>query len=331
MSTSSHLENSSNGGVSSLSTALARIRRIQSTHLPDVVLPLNETTWTSKGSLVILGLGEVSVSDWAREQLSSLLGIRYDRWFATATQPEQADEMTRRLRRARNKVRLRLVQTANSPTLRAVVSPSYSATNDSTLLATVIDSLCGSNPQLHRLEMTERMTNIVFTIGEPQSRGGIVGAVWGALTVTNSGVGWSGLSVVLSLIRQVCTNGMSAPVFEGQLVKVRHRALNIGSIRDLLRARLETASEILLRAISNLEASASWPVVNVEAEARELLRERGMIRNHLAGVLSGFRHEPHRSVFGLSQAMTLHAQQVTPEDRITLETLAGSYVLRSTP
>ena len=264
--------------TSSLQNALDRIRAVESNYLPDVVVPLSATAWTSNGSLVIPDLGEVAVNDWAREQLSNMLGVRFDRWFQSASPEEQADEMSRRLSRARNKVQLRLAQSPDGPILRAVVSPSYSAIDDSALLATVIDSLDSSNPQLHRLDMTERMTNIVVTIGEPQSRGGIVGAIWGALTITNSGVGWCGLAIVLSIIRLVCRNGMSAPVYEGLLIKVRHRALNIGAVRDLLRTKLQTVPKVLLRATNTLEASTSWPVVNVEAETHELLRERGMIR-----------------------------------------------------
>lgn len=317
--------------TSSLQNALDQIREVESSYLPDIAVPLGTTTWTPNGSLVVPDLGAVAVNDWAREQLSNMLGVRFDRWFQSASPEEQANEMSRRLRRARNKVRLRLAQGADGPNLRALVSPSYSAVEDSALLSAVSDALTGMNPLVHRLDLTNRMTTVVITIGEPQSRGGIVGATWGALTVTNSGVGWSGLSIVLSLIRLVCRNGMSAPVYEGRLIKMRHQALNIGAIRDLFGTKLQEVPALLLRAMGTVEASTSWPVINVEAEARELLRERGVIRAHLSGVLAAYRREPHESVFGISQAMTLYAQQTMPEDRLALEDLAGSYVLRSAP
>ena len=239
--------------------------------------------------------------------------------------------MTRRLQRARSNVRLRLAQGVHGPILRALVSPSYSAIEDSSLLAAVVDTLEQANPLLHRLEMTQRMTNIVITIGEPQSRGGIVGTVWGALTITNSGVGWSGLFGNFVSHSVGLKNGMSAPIYEGQLIKVRHRALSVGAIRDLLQTKIQTIPEVLLRATRTLEASTSWSVVNVEAEARELLRERGLIRTHLGGVLAAYKREPHQSVFGVAQAITLHAHEVSPDDRLGLERLAGSYVLRSAP
>ena len=114
-------------------------------------------------------------------------------------------------------------------------------------------------------------------------------------------------------------------------MRVRHCSVDIDVIWTRLVEGVRTLPENLARANRVLEASSQWPVINVEAEARELLRERGMIRNHLAGVLSAFQRAPHQSVFGLSQAITLHAQEVTPEDCLALERLAGSYVLRSEP
>ena len=127
----------------SLSCALERIRDEEDLCLPDVVLPLSETSWTSTGMLIIPGLGEAHVNQWARDQLAQIMGIQFDRWFLAATLEQQADEMTRRLKRARNKVRFRLVQGKGGPVLRAVVSPSYSAIDDSILLGAIGDSMSG--------------------------------------------------------------------------------------------------------------------------------------------------------------------------------------------
>ena len=58
---------------------------------------------------------------------------------------------------------------------------------------------------------------------------------------------------------------------------------------------------------------------------------RGMIQGHHSGVMAAFRKEPHESVFGVAQSITRYAQEVSPEDRVALEQLAGGYVLRSAP
>ncbi len=296
-----------------------------------MLVPLRELTWSNEGLVVIPNLGLARPNDWARLQLSNLLGIRFDRWFEAASREDRADEMTRRLRRATGSVRLRLSQDRGIPMLRAVVGPGYTAIEDSVILGVLADEFQSTETQVHRLDVTERLTSVLIGVGQPQHVGGKVGLVWGCLGITNSNVGWAGLSVSLSLYRLICSNGMRAPTVNAQIVRVRHRAINVDEIRVLLAKGIRSLPENLTQANRLLEASSQWPVINVEAEARELLRERGMIRSHLPGVLAAYQQEPHRSVFGLSQAITLHAQQVTPEDCLALEQLAGSYVLRSAP
>lgn len=311
--------------------ALARLREMEVLNLSDAVVPLREVIWAPEDLVVIPGFGEARPSDWARLQISNLLGIRFDRWFEDASPEDRAEEMCRRLHRAKGNVRLRLSRDKDVPILRAVVSPGYTAIEDSVIIGLLAERLQSIEARVHRLDVTERMTSALIGVGQPQHVGGVVGAVWGCLSVTNSNVGWAGLSVNLSLYRLVCSNGMRAPTVNSQIVRVRHRSVHIGYIRAQLVEGIRSLPENLAHANRVLEGSSHWPVVNVEAEARELLRERGMIRSHLNGVLSAFRREPHRSVFGISQAITLHAQKTTPEHRLELEELAGSYVLRSAP
>ena len=185
--------------------------------------------------------------------------------------------------------------------------------------------------RIRRLDLTDRMTAVTICVGEPQSVGGIVGAIWGSITLVNSGVGWSGLSVSVSLLRLACSNGMRAPLMNARLIDIRHRHVDLASVRNQLVGELQNLPSNLTRANRVLADSTSWEVRNVEAEARTILRESGMVRKHLNGVIAAYRRGPHQSVFGLSQAISLHAQSTSPEDRVALETLAGSYVLRSAP
>jgi hypothetical protein len=47
-------------------------------------------------------------------------------------------------------------------------------------------------------------------------------------------------------------------------------------------------------------------------------------------LLAAYRQEPHPSVFGVSQAATLGAQDlsVSAEERVALETATGEYIAR---
>ena len=315
----------------SLSTALARLQNLESLNLPDVVVPIRDLAWTTKGSLLIPSFGEAHPNDWALQQLGGLLGIRFGKWFETASSQERSEEMSRRLRRATGKVRLRLAQAKESPVLRAVVTPSYSPILDTLVLGVIEDALNGTDARVHRLDVTDRMTSATICVGEPQTVGGLVGSTWGSITATNSSVGWSSLTVSVSLLRLVCSNGMRAPIAAAEILRVRHRTLDIHSVRNQLVGGIRSLPGNLVEANQVLTSSTTWKVDNVEAEARARLREAGMVRKHLDSVMAAYRHEPHPSVFGLSQAITMHAQQTSPEDRVALEQLAGGYVLRSAP
>lgn len=323
-------QNPGNPGTG-ISGTLERIAAVEAQHLPDVVVPLRELTWSVDGSVTIPSHGSARPNDWARQQIGSLLGVRFDRWFESATPEERSDEMTRRLHRSRGNVRLRIALAKEGTILRAVVTPSYSPIPDSLILGTLEVALRGSPAKVHRTDITERMTSVMICVGEPQGVGGIIGATWGSIVMTNSGVGWSGLSVSISLLRLVCTNGMKAPVFDANILKVRHRSIDIHGIRNQLVGGIRSLPVVVVKANQVLAASATWKVRDVEAEVHAVLREAGMIRHHQPQVLAAYRREPHPSVFGLSQALTLHAQTATPEDRVMLEALAGSYVARSAP
>jgi len=315
----------------SLTRALKQLVAIEGHNLPDVVIPLRDLSWTPAGTIVIPSYGEARPNDWARHQICNLLGIRFDVWFAAASSKDRAEEMSRRLRRAKGNVRLRLSRTEELPIVRAVVSPGYTAIEDSMIFDLLTNELRGTETQVRHFDATERMTSALIALGQPQHVGGVVGAVWGSIRITNSNVGWAGLSVSLSLYRLICSNGMRAPTVNAQFVRVRHHSVNINDIQTQLAEGIRSLPENLSQATRTFESSTQWPVVNVEAEARALLRERRMIQGHHSGVMAAFRREPHESVFGLSQAITLYAQQTCPEDRVALEGLAGSYVLRSAP
>jgi plasmid stability protein len=281
--------------------------------------------------LVIPGHAEARPNEWSRQQIASLLGVHFDRWFEAASADERAEEMSRRLRRSKGNVRLRLAEIQGTVVLRALLSPGYTPIRDSSILEILGSALDGTVARIRRLDLTDRMTTATISIGEPQYVGGVVGSVWGSITLINSGVGWSGLSVSVSLLRLACSNGMRAPLMNARLIDLRHRHVHMNAIQNVLVGELRNLPGNLSSANRVLADSTAWGIQNVEAEARAILREAGMVRKHLNGVFVAYKSEPIPSVFGLSQAMTRHAQVVSPEERVALEALAGNYVLRAAP
>jgi hypothetical protein len=67
-------------------------------------------------------------------------------------------------------------------------------------------------------------------------------------------------------------------------------------------------------------------VQNVEAEVRGVLREAGLPLRLVKPVLDAYEKEPGITKFSVSQAVTLAAQQQSPELRLALEEAAAAYL-----
>lgn len=76
---------------------------------PDAVLPAARLRATADGRLDVPGVGELTLTEWSRGQLSRMLGIRWERWFdETLVSPEErADEINRRLQRQKGDWKIR--------------------------------------------------------------------------------------------------------------------------------------------------------------------------------------------------------------------------------
>jgi hypothetical protein len=72
-----------------------------------------------------------------------------------------------------------------------------------------------------------------------------------------------------------------------------------------------------------LGEAARVVVDDVEAEVRRVLEGAKLPLRLARPILSACSREPHRSAFGISQALTAHAQDESPEVRLQLEDVAA--------
>jgi hypothetical protein len=232
-------------------------------------------------------------------------------------------------------VRLRTTKTKpdDAPgegTIRAVVSTGFSSIKDTLIVGLVDDALRGLEPDARviRSSVTALSTSFVVKIGETYKVGGPgnVGDVWGGLLVRNSGVGYTKLVVNLHLVRLACLNGMTAPVLLPAILRARHRWLDDGQVREAIEHGLQGVGERLRRSTVVLGESARVVVDDVEVEVRRVLQAAKLPLRLARPILSAYSREPHRSVFGISQALTAHAKDESPEVRLQLEDLAGRYL-----
>jgi hypothetical protein len=318
-----------------LADLLGRFEAIEAQENPDLDVPLSALRATDVGTVEIPDLGAHVLTDWSRNQLGHALGISWDRFFAGAPHDVAAEDLNRRLGRAHGVVRLRTNRVAPEGlacqgTIRAVVSRDFATVRDTAVVAMLQDALAQTEPdaRIVRTAQTDLSTSFVLRLGEPYRLGGPgrVGDVWGGLLVRNSGVGYSRLVVSLHLVRLVCMNGMACPIPMPALVRHRHRWIEEREIREAITGGLQGIGERLRRGAYVLEEAGHHRVEDIEAEVRHVLRAAKLPTSLVRPVLSAYSREPHASRFGISQALTLAAQQTSPETRLQLEELAGSYL-----
>lgn len=321
--------------ISDLTEQFALHEANQNSDLDVAVRPLQ---MTPAGMISVPMLGEMAMTDWSKNQFAKILGVTWDRWFAGAGPEARADEVNRRLTRASGNVRLRTTKRAPegieaAGTLRAVVSHEYAAVPDTMITTLVRDALVGveDEARIIRSHVTDLTTSFVVRLGKPFRPGGPgnVGEVWGGLYVRNSGVGYTKLVVSLFLHRLACRNGMIVPPPNADLVRTRHRWVDISNIRTALVGGLHGIGERLHRGAEVMGYAANYQVEDIEAEVRGLLREAVLPARLVGEIMMAYAREPHPSRFGVSQAITLAAQDQNPEVRFDLERAAGAYLAQN--
>jgi len=168
----------------------------------------------------------------------------------------------------------------------------------------------------------------VVAVGRPYRIGGPgeVGDVWGGIFVRNSCVGYASLTLTLHTTRLACKNGLVIAGPECLLVRRVHRGIDTSVLDARLRDSLRAAPARLRAGGEQLGRAALIEVRDVETTVRDLLSDRGMPARLVAPIMAAYAREPSRTVFGVSQALTLAAQAVTVEEGHELEGLAGAYV-----
>ena len=144
--------------------------------------------------------------------------------------------------------------------------------------------------------------------------------------IRNSGVGFCSFTVVASLLRLACLNGLVLPLPNSVLLRRRHRAIDDNKLRWQLAERLDQLPGMLRHAGQVLSNSASRQVTDVEAEVRTILDRASLPQRFVAPILEAHGIESLPGAFGVSQAITRAAQRFTPEERLELELAAGEYL-----
>lgn len=317
-----------------ISELYALLHTLVSRENPDVVLPLSEIKVDDRGLIAIPGHGAFALTDWARKQLASRLGIVWDRWFAHLSGAERAAEINLRLARIPDRMRLRTatfpdpVRGHGVPVLRAFVSETYSTIADTVLAEMLSDVLGSMGGAIDQLAVTDMTVSWSVSVGKPFRPGGDgkVGDIQGGILVRNSGVGYAGLHVVSHMRRLVCLNGMLVPVTDPTLLECIHRGINPDKLRAKLAERAREIGGAFRLGAERLLEGRRHPIADRTEVFRVLLSRAKLPKKQLELLEAAYQQEPEPSVFGIVQAVTRASQGLPPELRYDLERAASGYL-----
>lgn len=317
-----------------------KLRERELHYLPDVTIPLNEVRVDDNLNLIIPETDRTfALNGHSKQQLNSLLGFRYDKWFESAETDVKRDELNTRLKRASSTVKFRLTDYHDSATadgtVAGIVTPGFQPINDS-IVTTVLGFNIGYNSKILRANITEQTTEYVIAFGAPENQYA-VGEIFKAIGISNSNTGAASFNMKMMFVRVACQNGLVVPAFNnhGQsaslLINRKHTGKAIEEVLDRLHDSVTDISERFRNGIENLYRVSGEPVSD-PLKALQFVVKNAHQPQKLAQELlqTSFAKEPLMTKLGIVRAITDYdtheALGLTQEARRDLEQSASNFI-----
>ncbi len=320
----------------SFTSVLADVMRRAGEMLPDRVVHVADLRMTPAGHVELPGGTRLRINSHAKRQVSALLGLRWDRWFQSASGDERAEEVNRRFARIPGQLKVRAWKDTTDEAhgiARAFLAPSFTPIDDARIFERMSTMMRGLMDEyvftaVHFTDTTTHYTAVhmeAFDLDGERLHPGF--------HLRNSEVGASALSLDDHWLRLVCANGLMVRVGGKRSLYRTHRAIEddqlaaalviaVGRLPERWRtsfAWMQTAKRTAVphpddAVAAVLGDSAEVPKALLEEAQRLVLRDGDATR------------------FGVVQAITLVAHQTNqdPDVRFAMERLAGDY-LAATP
>ncbi|MBQ3643408.1 MAG: DUF932 domain-containing protein [Candidatus Riflebacteria bacterium] len=317
-----------------------KLRERELHYLPDVTIPLNEVRVDDNLNLIIPETDRTfALNGHSKQQLNSLLGFRYDKWFESAETDVKRDELNTRLKRASSTVKFRLTDyndTATADgTVAGIVTPGFQPINDS-IVTTVLGFNIGHNSKILRANITEQTTEYVIAFGAPENQYA-VGEIFKAIGISNSNTGAASFNMKMMFVRVACQNGLVVPAFNnhGQaaslLINRKHTGKAIEEVLDRLHDSVTDISERFSNGIENLYRASGEPVSDPLKALQYVVKNAHQPQKLAQELLqTSFAKEPMMTKLGIVRAITDHdtheALGLTQEARRDLEQSASNFI-----
>lgn len=298
--------------------------------LPDVVVHVSTVTMNLDGHLDVPGMGIVRLNSWSRKQFASDLGFR-EKWFASVTPDERAEEVNRRLSRMPGQRKFRAFKDRTGQAdgvLRAILSPGFTPIDDQRIFDRLGANL-GAALDTYRflnVESSDKTEMYTAVRVDPLSIRG--DELRPGFRLRNSEVGAAALSVDDFWLRQICDNGLIVTVGAKRLLYRTHRRIDDDHLAAALVIALSKLPERWAATTTLMERAMTTPVDHPDAAVAAVLEDARVPRALVEAAQVAALFDGERTRYGVVQAVTLvaHRENRDPDLRFLLESRAGHYL-----
>lgn len=294
---------------------------------PDITIHVADLVFTAEGHVIVPGVGPHALTPHARRMLASMVGVRWERWFESASPEERAEELNRRLKRTPGERKLRAWADDSgrtAGTLRAILPPAYEPIDDLRIFDTMRSNMGSLMYEyvFQRVEPGEETSQYAAVLREVRTvRGDELVPGWSLRT---SEIGEAPLSVDDFWLRLICTNGLMIAIGNKRSLYKKHRAIDDDQLAAALVLALGRLPGRFDRALELMAIAMDGIVDHPDVLAASLLPRapRALIEEVQRSALA----QAPITRFGLLNVIThvAHTTNTDPEVRFAMESAAGT-------
>jgi len=300
--------------------------------LPDQVVHVADLRMTPLGNITLPGHLTYRLNPVALRGLASMLGLRWDKWFQSASGEERAEEVNRRFQRTPGEKKIRAWvdrEDRADGVARAFLAPTFTPIDDARIFERMHTMMKGlvDEYRFTRVEFTDSTTHYTAVHTEAFDLDGEL--LYPGFHLRNSEVGASALSLDDHWMRLVCLNGLMVRVGGKRALYRTHRAIEDDQLAAALVIAVGRLPERWATSFGWMQSAKRMPVPHPDDAVAAILGDsaevpKAMLEEAQRVVLRD--GDPTR--FGVVQAITLVAHQTNkdPDVRFAMERLAGDYL-----
>lgn len=348
-------------------TLREEVARKAALNLPDNVVELSKIRISEGMHVEIPGKGTYSMTDWAKKQLGSKLGVQWDKWFdpKLVTPAQVQEELNRRFSKTGETCKIRTARFGEDKPgvpgcdgyMRALLGPTYYAIDDERIFDRLEKSFGTQVSEMHFMKhlSRERWSNdhahYYHVIGGEVDMGtldlnssdqrirdayAVAGVkdehdyLYHGFTIRNSEVGYTAVIVDEFFFRLVCTNGAMVTSGGGRLMYRTHRPIEDTELNNQFKVVFDTAPKQWERTDRLLIGLKEVHLDHPEDALTQILTKLEATKKFQELAVKKFAVEPLPNAYGVLNAITRAAQDAGDMDRqFELEELAGRFLVTS--